>query len=102
MRDDVAKELVTELLARGFTTRGDFGVGPEPTHVAPQESVFFGDEYLLDIELGELLEIMVLKRDRASRAAPVVGEDAASAVYDDVSLVVDAIKAVIARLNAGQ
>ncbi len=48
--------------------------------------------------VAELLEMMVARREKVFRSQEVVGTEAARKSYEDVVLVVDAIKAIIDRV----
>ena len=89
MNRELCTELKRELHARGFTE----------ALMAPHESVFFSDEYLSDIEIADLVEIMVSKRDKAFFSIAAIGRAAAEMVYDDTVLVIEAVKAVIGRMS---
>lgn len=82
-------ELKRELGARGFATDG----------TAPNGSITFDDAYLSAIELGELLDTMIARREKVFRSTDVVGADIARKNYDDVVCAIGAIKAVISRLT---
>lgn len=45
--------------------------------------------------LGELLDMMIARREKVFRSVDVVGREAATASYDDAVLMVDALKAVL-------
>jgi hypothetical protein len=59
----------------------------------------FDEAYLDDTELSDLLETMVARREKVIRSHSVVGPDIAKQSYDDVVLVIDAIKAVMKNLT---
>ena len=85
LRDSLQKELAS----RGFSSRGE----------APNGTMAFDDAYLDDIELSDLLETMVTRREKVIRSHSVVGPDIAKQSYDDVVHVIDALKAVINNLS---
>ena len=85
IRDD----LRTELLARGFSA------GLE----APNATMVLDDSYSTAADLADLLEVMVARREKIFRSVDVVGQATARRSYDDVVLVIEAIKAVIAKLS---
>ena len=87
MKPSIREELLSELFARGFTTRG----------ASPRDTMILDETYLGDVDIAELLELMVARREKIFRSQDVVGADAAKASYDDVLLVIEAIKAVIGR-----
>ena len=85
LRDCLQKELAS----RGFSSQGE----------APNRTMAFGETYLDDTELGDLLETMVARREKIIRSHSVVGADVATRSYDDVVLVIDAIKSVMKMLT---
>jgi hypothetical protein len=90
----IRDELKRELIERGFTEcRND---GLESPH---RSLVLHASSYTTSSDLAELLEVMVFKREKAFRADHVLGPEAAREVYHDVVIVIDAVKAVIARLS---
>ena len=54
---------------------------------------------LLDTELGELLEQMVVRREKVFRSIDTLGKDLAMQHYEDVQRAIDAMKAVMKRLT---
>lgn len=88
MNSRIFDALKAELLARGFRRDG----------AAPSNTMTLDDEYLLAVELGDLFDTMVARREKIFRSGEVVGADAAKNGFDDVVLVIDAIKAVIGKL----
>ncbi len=89
MNTKILNELEKELASRGFTTDG----------YAPNRSVWVTDEHLASVEIAELLETMVARREKIFRAQEVVGADVAKSNYQDTELIVEAIKAVIGKLS---
>lgn len=90
----IRDELKRELIERGFTESRTEGL--ESPH---RSLVLDASSYTTSSDLAELLEVMVSKREKAFRADNVLGPEAARDVYDDVVIVIDAVKAVIARLS---
>lgn len=84
----ILDDLKAELMARGFSPGG----------TAPNDTMSVDDGYLADIELADLFDTMITRREKVARSIEVVGVDAARASFDDVVAVVDAIKAVMAKL----
>jgi hypothetical protein len=78
--------LKAELLARGFGANGE----------SPNGTMTVDDQYLAGVEIGNLLDIMVTRREKVLRSQRVVGADVAKRSYDEVVLIIDAIKMVIA------
>jgi hypothetical protein len=89
MKTALRDELRQELVSRGYTSAGE----------SPDGTMALEDAYLDKVELGDLLEAMVARREKVFRSQGVVGPDAAKRSYDDVVLAIDAIKAVIGRLT---
>jgi hypothetical protein len=80
-------QLLKELASRGYRDDGS----------SPFRSIVLDYDELLDIELGELLEQMVARREKIFRAADTMGKDAAMQNYEDAQRAIDAMKAVIKR-----
>jgi hypothetical protein len=89
MNTRTAHELKKELALRGFSADG----------YAPNRSVWLTDEQLATIEIADLLDMMVARREKLFRSTEVVGADVAKGNYQDTELIVEAIKAVIGRLS---
>jgi hypothetical protein len=83
----VRDEVLRELRARGFNEHG----------TSPNDTMVLDEIYVGDVDIADLLEIMVARREKIFRSQDVVGPAAAKAGYDDVVLVIEAIKAVIGR-----
>lgn len=81
--------LRSELASRGFTPAGD----------SPNRTMTLDETYLDAVELGDLMETVVARREKVFSSQSVVGHDAARQSYEDVILVVDAIKAVMKALT---
>ncbi len=77
--------LKRELVARGFTDDG----------AAPGRTVVLDETTLEQIGLGALLELMVARREQLLHTQTVVGSPVARRAYDDLALIIDAVKAVI-------
>ena len=90
----IAALLRSELLLRGFTenARGSW--------VSPNNGVWLSATHVPTLQrLIELLDDMVLRRERIRRSAGDVGADIARQNFDDTVLVVDAIKVMLRRLG---
>ena len=81
-------ELQKELIRRGFTADGS----------SPNETMTLDDGYLDDVDLDELLETMVARREKVFQSTAVVGDELAKKSYHDVVQAIDAIKATLKRL----
>jgi hypothetical protein len=88
MKSALRDDLKCELEGRGFRPDGS----------SPNSTVVLDDAYLDDVDIAELLEIMVARREKIFQSPPVVGLEAAKASYADVVLVIEALKTVIGRL----
>ena len=82
---EIAGELRRELVARGFSEQLE----------SPHRTMVLADIYETAKDLADLLDVMVARREKIFASVAVVGEVAAKNSYDDVLLVVDAVKAVI-------
>jgi hypothetical protein len=85
----IREELWRELLARGFAVNG----------ASPNNTMTINEAFLDAIEVAALFDTMVARRENVSRSGGVVGLDVAKKSYDDVVLVIDAMKAVIGRMS---
>jgi hypothetical protein len=88
MNSRIISELKKEILARGFRSDG----------AAPNGTMVLDEGYLAGVDLADLLDTMVSRREKIFRSSEVVGADVARQSYDDVVLVIDAIKSVVGRL----
>jgi hypothetical protein len=84
----IQEELRRELVARGFSA----------TLESPLGTMGLTDSYSTPADLADLLEVMVARREKLFRSVDVVGPDVAKKSYDDVVLVIEAVKVVLARL----
>lgn len=85
----IRRALNAELQKRGFTTDLE----------APNGTIGLTESYSTTTDLADLLDLMVTRREKIFRSVEVVGPDAAKKSYNDVLLVIEAVKAVIARLS---
>lgn len=89
MRSEQADKVCAELRARGFDEQG----------TAPNGSMALGRQLLETMELDELLELMVVRREKLHHAYPTfaadAGEETARRNYDDATAATDAVKASV-------
>ena len=78
-------QLLKELAARGYRNDGS----------SPNRSIVLDYDELADIEIGELLEQMVERREKILRAIDSVGKDTAMQHYEDAQRAIEAMKTVI-------
>ena len=78
-----------ELAARGYKDTGASRYG----------SIVLDYDELADLDLGELLDLMVARRERIARSVDAVGKDVAHRNYEDAESAIDAIKVVIKMLS---
>jgi hypothetical protein len=88
MNDRMLAALKDELVARGFESDGS----------APNDTMTLDYAYLSEVEVGDLLETMVARREKVFRSVVVVGAEASKKSFDDVVLAIEAIKAMLSRL----
>ena len=70
---------------------------------SPNKGIVLAAEDVPTIDrLSELLDVMIVRRERIGRSSPDVGVEIARQNYDDTVLVVDAIKAVFAGLRPSE
>lgn len=89
MNESTRRQLVAALAARGYRDDGS----------SPHRSIVLDYDELAETELGELLDHMVVRREKIARAADTIGKDAAMQRYDDAQRAIDAIKAVLKKLT---
>lgn len=99
MSPSIRDELKKELLARGFTIAPPSATDPTEGFASPNDTMTLCDAYATALDLAELLDQMVSRREKVFRSVDVLGADIAKKCYDDVVIVIAAIKAVIARLS---
>lgn len=78
-----------ELLARDF----------DHNLHSPKDSMVFTENYLLNTEIADLLDILVTRREKAWSSVEVLGMESAKEIYDDVVRAIEATKAVIGMLT---
>ena len=89
MNEVTRSQLLKELASRGYRDDGS----------APNRSIVLDYDELSDVELGELLEQMVTRREKIFRSVDTLGKDAAMKNYDDAQRAIDAMRAVIKKLT---
>jgi hypothetical protein len=80
-------QLLKELAARGYRDDGS----------SPFRSIVLDYDELAEVEIGELLEQMVARREKIVRSVDSVGKDIAMQNYEDAQRAIDSMKAVIKR-----
>jgi hypothetical protein len=83
------QQLLKELAARGYRADGS----------SPFRSIVLDYDELDETELGELLDQMVVRREKIFRSVAALGKDVAMQHYEDAQRAIDAMKAVIDRLT---
>ncbi|HSD86739.1 MAG TPA: hypothetical protein VLB44_04465 [Kofleriaceae bacterium] len=53
---------------------------------------------LAELDLGEVLDLMVARRERISRSVDAMGRDKATQHFEDAEHAIEAVKAVIKKL----
>ncbi|HEX5060900.1 MAG TPA: hypothetical protein VFV99_16145 [Kofleriaceae bacterium] len=89
MNEVTRSQLLKELAARGYRDDGS----------SPNRTIVIDYDELSDVELGELLEQTVARREKIFRAVDTLGKDAAMQSYDDAQRAIDAMKVVIRKLT---
>ena len=87
MNEFTRGQLLKELASRGYRDDGS----------SPFRSIVLDYSELLEIEIGELLEQMVARREKIFRAVDTMGKEVAMQNYEDAQRAIDAMKAVIKR-----
>jgi hypothetical protein len=82
-------QLLKELAARGYRDDGS----------SPYRSIVLAYDELEEIEIAELLEQMVARREKIFRSIDTVGKDVAMRNYEDAQRAIDAMKSVIKKLT---
>jgi len=90
VNDVTRSQLLEELAARGYRDDGS----------SPFRSIVLDYDELGEVELGELLEQMVARREKIARSVDRLGKDAAMQSYEDAQRAIDAMKAVIEKLTS--
>ncbi len=66
---------------------------------SPNDSMGFAGTYLDEIELAELLDNLVVRREKIDKSVDIVGKEIATQNYDDVVIAIDALKTVIGSMT---
>jgi hypothetical protein len=90
MNTRTREELKQELRQRGYSDAGD----------APNATMVLDDVFLDGVELVELFDTLVTRREKIHRSYAVVGADAGKKSYDDVVAAVEAVKTLMSRLSS--
>jgi len=70
-----------------------------PDSASPHGSIVLDYDELGELDLGELLDLMVSRRERVVRSLDALGKDRATAHYEDAEAAIQAIKDVIKKLS---
>lgn len=89
MNSHVCEAIKKELAARGYSEAGE----------SPNGTMTLDDEYLRSVEVVELIDQLISRREKIFKSGDVVGLDNARRGYDDVVMAVDALKAVISCMD---
>ncbi len=89
MNARTADALRKALATRGFDAR----------LMAPNGTMGLDEGYLAGIEIGDLLERLVARREKIFGSVEATGHEAARQAYDDVVSAIEATKEVIGRLT---
>jgi hypothetical protein len=81
--------LRAELARRGYRESG----------ASPYGSIVLDYDELAELDLGEMLDLMVARRERVVRAVEVMGKEKATEHYEDAEAAIQAIKDVIKKLS---
>jgi hypothetical protein len=88
MNTRIKEELQRELISRGYTADG----------YAPQGSMWLAEDFLRSVLLVSLIDTLFGRREKLFRMVEEEGMEHSRPSYEDVSIAVDALKAVISRL----
>jgi hypothetical protein len=66
-----------------------------PGGISPHDTITLDRKYLETVDLGELMEVLVARREKVSHSGEVVGQKVARRSYDDVVLAIDAVRAAL-------
>lgn len=89
MTSRIAGEIMRELVSRGYHADG----------TAPNGTMDLDEPYMSSVQVGDLLDLLIARREKIFGSVGVVGQDTARKSYDDVVIAIDAIKAVVSRLT---
>ena len=66
---------------------------------SPNDSMGFGGSYLDEIAVADLLDMLVVRREKIDKSVAVVGKETAVQNYNDVALAIDTLKAVVGAMR---
>ena len=89
MNEVTRQQLLKELAARGYRDDGS----------SPYRSIVLDYDELPDTDLGELLDQMVVRREKIFRSLDVLGKEMAMQHYEDAERAIEAMKAVLKKLT---
>jgi hypothetical protein len=82
--------LRAELARRGYRDTG----------ASPYGSIVLDYEELAELDLGEILDLMVSRRERVVRSVDAIGKEKATQHFEDAEAAIQAIKDVIKKVSA--
>jgi hypothetical protein len=85
MNASIVQVLQKGLASRGFTPGG----------ISPNDTMTLDKEYLERVDLGELLEMLVARREKVFHSGGVIGQEVSQKGYDDVVLAIEAVRAAL-------
>ena len=81
--------LRAELARRGYRDTG----------ASPNGSIVLDYDELAELDLGEMLDLMVARRERIVRSVDALGKEKATEHFEDAEAAIQALKDVIKRLS---
>ena len=82
--------LRAELARRGYRETG----------ASPNGSIVLDYDELEELDLGEMLDLMVARRERIVRSLDALGKERATEHFEDAEAAIQALKDVIKKLSA--
>ena len=79
--------------------RSSRGAATGETGASTHGSIVLDYDELGELEIGELLDLMVARREKIVRSVDAVGKETATRSFDDAESAIEAIKAVIKKLS---
>ena len=89
MNPRVQALLRAELARRGYRESG----------ASPHGSIVLDYDEMAELDLGEMLDMMVTRRERVVRAVDAMGKEKATQHFEDSEAAIQAIKDVIKKLS---
>lgn len=89
------KEWICALVRKELASRGYDADGK-----SPNGSIVLDYDQLAEIELGDMLDQLVVRREKIFRALETLGKERAQQSWEDTERAIDSLKAVIQRLSA--